>query len=69
VRDPARVTALDRAIAPQLARLRGALARFIAKQDYRSAEPPTAEEAEAWREALEHVAGRPGLFGSDLARG
>jgi hypothetical protein len=52
----------------RLARLAAALAGFIAKQDYRSGEPPSPEEARAWGDALEHLAGRPTLFGSDLAR-
>jgi hypothetical protein len=52
----------------RLARLGAALAGFIAKQDYRSSEPPNPEEARAWGEALEYLAGRPALFGSDLAR-
>lgn len=63
-----RVAALEQAVAPRLARLRAALAAFIAKQDYRSAEPPSPEEARAWGEALEHLAGRPALFGSELTR-
>jgi hypothetical protein len=63
-----RVAALERAIAPRLARLRADLQGFIAKQDYRSTEAPRDEETQAWREALEHLAGRPTLFGSDLAR-
>jgi hypothetical protein len=63
-----RVTTLEALLAPRLATLRGALAGFIAKQDYRSAVPPTADEAVAWSEALEHLAGRPALFGSDLTR-
>ena len=66
-RDP-RVAALETAIAPRLARLRATLAGFIAKQDYRSTEPPSADEARAWSEALEHMAGRPAFFGSDLTR-
>jgi hypothetical protein len=60
--------ALEAALSPRLAALRRALAGFIAKQDYRSAAPPTAEEARAWSEALEHLAGRAALFGSDLTR-
>jgi hypothetical protein len=52
----------------RLARLGTALAGFIAKQNYRSSEPPSAEEARAWADALEHLAGRPALFGSHLAR-
>lgn len=52
----------------RLARLGSALAGFIAKQDYRSDAPPSAEEARAWGDALEFLAGRPALFGSDLAR-
>jgi hypothetical protein len=52
----------------RLARLGSALAGFIAKQDYRSGAPPSAEEARAWGDALEFLAGRPALFGSDLAR-
>jgi hypothetical protein len=63
-----RVPALERAIAPRLARLGTALAGFIAKQDYRSRETPSPEEARAWSEALEHLAGRPGVFGSELPR-
>jgi len=58
---------LDAAMAPRLARLRTALGGFIAKQDYRSREAPSEEEARAWSEALEHLAGRPGLFGSQLS--
>jgi len=65
--DP-RVAALEDAIAPRLARLGRALAGFIAKQDYRSPAPPNAEEARAWSEALEHLAGRPGLLGSEVPR-
>jgi len=65
--DP-RVPALEQAIAPRLARLGTALSAFIAKQDYRSRVTPSTEEARAWSEALEHLAGRPGLFGSELAR-
>jgi hypothetical protein len=57
---------LEAAIAPRLRHLGAALTAFIAKQDYRSAEPPTADEARAWGEALEHLAGRPALFGSEL---
>lgn len=68
VPDEARLASLQQAIAPRLARLRGSLAAFIAKQDYRSGEPPDPEEARAWSEALEHLAGRSALFGSDLAR-
>jgi hypothetical protein len=52
----------------RLARLGAALAGFIAKQDHRSSAPPSVEEARAWGEALEYLAGRPSLFGSDLAR-
>ena len=66
--EPRRVAAVERAIAPRLARLRADLQGFIAKQDYRSPAAPRDEEAQAWREALEHLAGRPTLFGSDLAR-
>jgi hypothetical protein len=67
-RDPG-LRVLEGALAPRLAALRSALAGFIAKQDYRSVAPPTAEEARAWGDALEHLAGRPALFGSDLTRG
>jgi hypothetical protein len=52
----------------RLARLGAALAGFIAKQDYRSSEPPSPEEARAWGEALDYLAGRSAFFGSDLAR-
>src|SRR5262249_40209212 len=61
------VSTLDEAISPRLARLRAMLAGFIAKQDYRTREAPSQEEARAWSETLEHLAGRPGLFGSGLA--
>lgn len=66
-RDP-RLAELEPAIRPRLRRLAADLAGFIARQDYRSAEPPTREEAGAWSEALEHLAGRAKLFGSDLPR-
>ena len=66
-RDP-RLAALDRAMAPRIARVRSALTRFIAKQDYQAASVPTDDETRAWSEGLEHLAGRPGLFGSDLTR-
>ena len=62
------ISTLDEAISPRLARLRAALAGFIAKQDYQTREAPTLEEARAWSEALEHLAGHPGLFGSELSR-
>lgn len=66
-RDP-RLTGFDQAVRARLLRLAADLAGFIAKQDYRSAESPTREEAAAWSEALEHLAGRPAIFGSDLVR-
>jgi hypothetical protein len=62
-----RLPAVEAAVAPQLQRLRAALGRFIAKQDHRSATLPDAEEARAWREALEHLAGGPVVSGSDVA--
>jgi hypothetical protein len=62
-----RLPAVEAAVAPRLHRLRAALGRFIAKQDYRSGTPPDAEEARAWREALEHLTGGPAIAGSDLA--
>jgi hypothetical protein len=62
-----RLRAVEAAVAPRLQRLRAALGRFIAKQDYRSATPPDAEEAQAWREALEHLAGGAAISGSDLS--
>lgn len=55
-------------VSGRVERLAAALGGFIAKQDYRSGMPPSPEEARAWSEALEHLAGRPRLFGSDLAR-
>ncbi len=67
--DEARRGALARALAPRLSRLQADLAGFIAKQDYRASAPPSASEAQALGDALEHLAGRAGLFGSDLARG
>ncbi|HEV8675785.1 MAG TPA: hypothetical protein VGX21_17240 [Methylomirabilota bacterium] len=66
-RDP-RLGALEAALGARAARLRADVAGFIAKQDYRSAEAPTAEEARAWSEGLAHLGGRLALFGSDLAR-
>ncbi len=59
---------LERAVGQRVARLRAELAAFIAKQDYRARERPSAEEAEAWSHALDHLAGRARLFGSDLPR-
>ncbi len=66
--DP-RLAALEDAIHSRLTRLGADLVAFIAKQDYRSTEPPNAAEGRAWSETLEHLAGRPPLFGSDLGKG
>lgn len=66
--DVTRVTAMERALERRLARLQADLVGFIDKQDYRRTDPPTTQEARAWSDALEHLAGHPPLFGSDLAR-
>jgi hypothetical protein len=62
-----RLAAVDAAVTPRLERLRAAVGRFIARQDHRSTAPPDAEEARAWSEALEHLAGGATVSGSDLA--
>lgn len=49
--------------------IRRDLERFVAKNEYRNREPITGAEAEARRQAFEVLAGKPGLFGSDLHRG
>jgi hypothetical protein len=66
--DPPAVRTAEDAVARRVGDLRARLAVFVAKQDYRRRDPPTAEEAEAWSEALEHLAGRAAIFGSDLSR-
>lgn len=66
--DPPAVRAAEDAIARRVSGLRARLAGFVAKQDYRRRDPPTTEEAEAWSEALEHLAGRPAIFGSEIGR-
>jgi hypothetical protein len=45
------------------------LERFVAKNEYRNREPITAAEGEARLQAFEVLAGKPGLFGTDLHRG
>ena len=52
--------------ADKWARLRGDLARFVSKHDYRNREPFTAAEAAACERALEALSGGRGLFGNDL---
>jgi hypothetical protein len=47
-------------------RLRHTVQSFRDKHDHRSQAPITAEEAAAWRLALEMLAGAPGVFGNDL---
>jgi hypothetical protein len=47
-------------------KLRGAVARFVSKHDYRNAEPVTDEETEAVLRAAAMLAGGRGLFGNDL---
>jgi hypothetical protein len=49
--------------------LRGDLERFVAKHEYRSTEPISREETRAYELALEVLAGRRTLFGSDMRRG
>lgn len=49
--------------------IRRDLERFVAKNEYRNREPITGAEADARRQAFEVLAGRPGLFGTDLHRG
>ncbi|MGH7268557.1 MAG: hypothetical protein ACREMB_27375 [Candidatus Rokuibacteriota bacterium] len=66
--DPIAVGAAEEAVARRVIRLRAGLAAFVAKQDYRRRDPPTTEEAEAWSEALEHLSGRPAIFGSEIGR-
>lgn len=50
-------------------RLRDDLERFVAKHEYRNAQPISVEEATSYRRAFEVVAGRHGVFGNDLRRG
>ncbi len=47
-------------------RLRDSLKQFIDKHDYRATEKFSEEEALSWRQALEMLAGAPGLFGNEL---
>ena len=49
--------------------LRGDLARFVSKHEYRNAEPITEEEAASYHRAGEVLAGRRGLFANDVRRG
>jgi hypothetical protein len=44
------------------------LQSFVAKNEYRNAEPITADEADSYRRTFEVVAGRRGVFGNDLRR-
>jgi hypothetical protein len=49
--------------------LRHDLERFVAKNEYRNTAPITAAEADSYHRAFEVMAGRRGLFGTDLHRG
>jgi hypothetical protein len=60
-------TILDRTLA-QWETIRSDLERFVAKHEYRNAEPINADEADACRRAFEALAGRRGVFGTDLQR-
>lgn len=53
----------------KLERLAKDLRSFIDKHDYRRRSPFTDDEASSWTRAIEFMAGRPELFGNDIARG
>src|SRR5262249_39640274 len=46
--------------------LKEKLDEFIRKQDYRFQHEITADEAKAWRDALEFLSGRPGVFNNEM---
>jgi len=48
--------------------LRGDLARFVSKHEYRSAEPITEREATSYQRGAEVLAGRRNHFGNDMSR-
>lgn len=48
--------------------LRGQLEEFVEAQDHRSDRRLTAEQANAWKRALEFLGGKPGAFGNQLKR-
>jgi hypothetical protein len=54
---------------PKWAELRRDLQGFIAKHDYRKRQPFTEAESTAYLQALEMIAGAPGVFGNDLRAG
>jgi hypothetical protein len=60
------VQTITRATVRKWHRLRGELAGFVSKHEYRNAEPITEAEAESWRLASEILAGHPGVFGNDM---
>jgi hypothetical protein len=67
--DTARAEAIVQRTLSKWQALRGDLERFVAKHEYRSTEPISREETRAYELALEVLAGRRTLFGSDMRRG
>jgi uncharacterized protein DUF6062 len=60
------VQTITRATVRKWQRLRGELAGFVSKHEYRNAEPITEAEAESRRLASEILAGHSGVFGNDM---
>lgn len=46
--------------------LRDRLEEFIRKQDYRFRDEITSDDANAWKVAIEHLAGKPGVFANEM---
>ena len=66
--ETSRIGSIVRSTLAKWQELRGDLARFVTRHEYRNTEPFTEAEATSYRRAAEVLAGRRSLFGNGMSR-